>query len=316
VQGAEPHLLLERVDLDHDAVDLVIEIDPPVLPLGGDASGRLDRFMPLRERVRAEAVLPQPQEEVRLGVELEPLPVAEPVHPDRERARCRDARVELPERAGGRVPRIRGHLPALGHEVLVQAAEGGDRQVDLAAYLEQGRRRAVAVELQGDRADRLQVGGDVLATGAVAPRRAADEDAVLVHERDGRAVDLRLGHVGDGLVGVEPLAHVVAPLLEALEGGHLLERAHRTQVCDLSEALGRSGTDPLGRRARQAQRGIRFLESEQLVHHAVVIRVGELGVVEDEVAVGVVVEQASQLRGPVRRRRRGSREHRAAPPPS
>ena len=60
VQRAEPPLLLERVDLDHDPVDLVVELDP--LPFPGAARFRdgRDRLVTLGERIRAEAVLAKP----------------------------------------------------------------------------------------------------------------------------------------------------------------------------------------------------------------------------------------------------------------
>ena len=62
VQRAEPALLGERVDLDHDPVDLVVELDAPLLPVAARAGDLLDRLEPLGERVRAEAVLAQPLE--------------------------------------------------------------------------------------------------------------------------------------------------------------------------------------------------------------------------------------------------------------
>src|SRR5262249_34053545 len=45
VQRAEPTLLLERIDLDHDAVDLVVELDPLLLPFRASARHRLDRVV-------------------------------------------------------------------------------------------------------------------------------------------------------------------------------------------------------------------------------------------------------------------------------
>ncbi len=74
VERAEARLLVERVDLDHDPVDLVVELGAPPLPLGAARRDLLDRLEPLRVRVRAEAVLAQPRE--RLPVRLEPRPVA------------------------------------------------------------------------------------------------------------------------------------------------------------------------------------------------------------------------------------------------
>jgi hypothetical protein len=140
-----------------------------------------------------------------------------------------------------------GFLPAAAW-ALVEAGEAGEREVDLAAHLEE--RRALARRADTERHGRhgAQVPRHVLAARAVPARRAADERALLVDERDRRAVDLRLDHVGDRLVRPEPLAHVRGPLLERLRRRHLLERAHRLQVVDLREAAGRGAADALRRR--------------------------------------------------------------------
>src|SRR5262249_51437925 len=47
VEDAEPALLVERVDLDHDAVDLVVELEPALLPLDTCRRDFVDRLEPL-----------------------------------------------------------------------------------------------------------------------------------------------------------------------------------------------------------------------------------------------------------------------------
>src|SRR3954447_667991 len=107
VQRTESALLLERVHLDHDAVDLVVELDALLLPVRARTRDRLDRVVQLRERIRAEAVLAQPLQRVPVPVRRQALLVPETVNPDRERAARGDRRVLLAERAGGRVARVR-----------------------------------------------------------------------------------------------------------------------------------------------------------------------------------------------------------------
>ena len=68
-RGAAPLLLVERVDLDHDPVDLVVELDPAPLPLCADARHVVDGLVSLGERVRPEAALPQPGERLPLRLE-------------------------------------------------------------------------------------------------------------------------------------------------------------------------------------------------------------------------------------------------------
>ena len=175
VQRAEAALLVERVDLDHDPVDLVVELDPPLLP--GDARGGdvLDRLEPLGVRVRAEAARARATRASPNCVSKStPSRCAGAVDPGRERAVGGDRRVLLAQRAGGGVARVRRELLVRPGEPLVQLAEARERQVDLAAHLDD-RRRRVAVHPQRDRLDRAQVRRHVLALDPVAARRAADE---------------------------------------------------------------------------------------------------------------------------------------------
>ena len=57
VERAEALLLVERVDLDDDPVDLVVELDALALPFGALARDVLERFVALRVRVGAKAAL-------------------------------------------------------------------------------------------------------------------------------------------------------------------------------------------------------------------------------------------------------------------
>ena len=88
VQRPEPRLLGERVDLDDDAVDLVVELDARAAPSRAHAAATssIDSSRS-RERVGAEAVLAQPRSVSQCDVELEALAGADAVGPDRERPR-------------------------------------------------------------------------------------------------------------------------------------------------------------------------------------------------------------------------------------
>ena len=236
------------------------------------------------------------------------------VDEDRERALRRDRGIQLPQRAGRGVPCVRSGLASGGELRVVEAREAGEREVDLPSNLGAQRRRLALhrAHPQRDRLDRTEVRGHVLAALAVSARRAPDEHAVLVDQRDRGAVDLRLEHVRDGLVRAEPLADVVGPLLERLARRHLLERAHRREVLHLPEAVRRRRADALGRRVGRDELRVRLLERGQLVEERVVGAVGDLGVVEDVVAVVVVLDQTPEL-GDARRRRSRPRGHARAP---
>ena len=131
--------------------------------------------------------------------------------------------------------------------------------------------------------DRPQIRRHVLAlepSPRVAPRT---NDAVLVDQVDGEAVDLRLDHVRDRLVRVEPLADVLRPLLERLVGRDLLERAHRRRGARPSGTGPRAAHRRAGRRVGRDELRVRLLERHELVVEPVVLGVGDHRVVEDVV---------------------------------
>ena len=179
---------------------------------------------------------------------LEALGGAEAVAPHRERPLGGELRVELADRAGGRVARVHERRqPGLG-AALVEGGEVGQRHVDLAAHLEQ--RRGV-LDPQGDRGDRAQVVRDVLADLAVAAGGAALEHAVAVQERDRQPVDLRLGDEPELRV-LDPLArevraHAGDPRAQLLLRAGVGERVHRLRVADLLQLGDGLGADPPGR---------------------------------------------------------------------
>ena len=86
-------------------------------------------------------------------------------------------------------------------QFLIQAKEDRHRLIDLAAHLQQARVLA-AREARRDRANRAQVGGDVLAHASVTPRGSSHEDTVLIEQRHRQPVDLELAHEIE-LVGVD-----------------------------------------------------------------------------------------------------------------
>jgi hypothetical protein len=153
---------------------------------------------------------------------------------------------------------------------------------------------AVAQEAEGHGSDRPDVARHVLARDAVAPGRAADENAPLVDEADREAVELGLGRVLD-LFDREPFAH------PAVEGGKLFltERVvhgqHRGRVAHARERLGRGRADALGGRIRAHQLGMPPLERLELPEQAVVRRIRDRRAVEDVVAVVVLADPAPQL---------------------
>ena len=139
---------------------------------------------------------------------------------------------------------------------------------------------------------------------------------MLVDERDGGAVDLGLDHVGDGLVGAEALADVGLPLLECVLvvvtfssdpiGARCSTLRSPSDGAAPTRSRRRIGGDELGvsglERLRARRRGRRSRRRRSRV-------------VEDVIAVRVVLDEPPQLLGPaLRDHRRGVRQVRGSPP--
>ena len=185
-------------------------------------------------------------------------------------------RVELAQRAGGEIARIgEGRLAGL-RLAGVERGEVGKAHIDLAAGLENSRRAGQAAR---DGLDGADVGGDVLALVAVAPRRRLDELAVLVAEGAGEAVDLGLGGHGEGSVVAKPeeTSDPGAKLLDLLVGEDVAERQHRHGVADLGEFLGRRRAHLAGQRVGVGQLREGRLERLVASPQVVVFGVGDAG---------------------------------------
>ena len=196
---AEPLLPIEAVDLVDDAVDIVVEAGALRLDVAVELQQRVDRAAHLGQRIGLKAATLEPFDHAGLGVGRHLAHLAPGIGEKAERPRCGDRRVELAQRAGRGVARIDVELLAGFRLLAVKFEERGFGHVDFAAHLAH-RRHAFALEPVRNVLERFDVGGDVLAFGAVAARRAGDEHAVLVAQRHRQAVDLRLGGERDFLV--------------------------------------------------------------------------------------------------------------------
>ena len=250
--------------------------------------------------MHGEAVLTQPLQRVPVGVEGDAVGGADAVGPQRKGTVGGELGVELADRAGRRVAGVHeggqtGLCPSL-----VERREVRQRHVDLAADLEQFWRVRI-VEPKRDRGDRAQVVGDVLADLPVAAGGAALELPVAIDERDRQAVDLGFGDelelwIGDPLAGQE-VPHALDPRRQVLARVRVGQRQHRLGVGDLLELGDWLGRDALGGRIGGDELGMLLLEGLQLVVERVVLVVADLRVIENVVAVGVVVDLPAELRG-------------------
>src|SRR5207244_9751180 len=113
-----------------------------------------------------------------LGARLPALGFAECVDEDVKWPFGGDARVELAHRARGAVARVGEQRQAARGTFVVDLLKRFGRQVHLAADFEMT--WSSGFEGERDRTHGLQVGGDVLALGTVAARRADAEASLLV----------------------------------------------------------------------------------------------------------------------------------------
>ena len=200
--------------------------------------------------------------------------------------------VERLQAPGRRVSRVHERLLAFLHAVPVQALEPALLHVDLAAHLDLVG-RVISPQAERDRADRAEVGGDVVALLAVAPRQAQGESAPLVAERDRDAVDLRLHGVVDDLLA-QPLPDAGIELSQLLEGIGVVEAQHRRGVTDRGEAGQEALGNPRGRRIGVGELRMFLLELLELAHRRVELLVGDLGLAQDVIEVVVPLDLLSK----------------------
>ena len=179
VERAEPLLLVERVDLDRRSRRSRSRARCACAPT---RRTRARRPRATRGASRADSCGSRARAATRGLAHCESsgdaVGTADAVDPDREVALCGDLRVELAQRPGGGVARVRGGLLALRGEPLVQPVEGrdaGSRPRRAPRASPECRSPSGARMRERDRLDRPQVRRHVLAALPVAARRAAHE---------------------------------------------------------------------------------------------------------------------------------------------
>ena len=253
---AEPLLPVEAVNLVDDTVDVVIERPALRFDLVMEHEHGVDRVADLHQGIDLEPAGGKPLDHAGLGLSRHRAHFAPTVGEEPERPRSGDCRIELPQRARGGVARIGEDLLPSRPLPLVQREESGFGHVHLAAHLaDLG--RVLAAQLFGNVGERSHIRGDVLAFRAVAAGRAAHQTAVLVAQRAGEAVDLRLGREHRPLVRgqTQKSPHPLHELSHLGISKGIAERKHRYGVTDFGKFLRRLGADAARGRIRPYQRG-------------------------------------------------------------
>src|SRR5262249_1876837 len=131
-------------------------------------------------------------EHLRLGAWMPAFGFAQRVDEHVQWSARGNTRVELANRPGGAVARVRKQWLTRRGALVVDLLKGRARQVHLAAYLEVRRRLRGVVECERHASNRAQVRRDVLAAGAVAAGSADRKPTLLVAEHDRQAINFRL----------------------------------------------------------------------------------------------------------------------------
>ena len=175
--------------------------------------------------------------------------------------------IQLPQRAGRRVPRVGHQRLALDLPPGVDLLKDLAGHIDLAPHDEPGQ---LVRQNHGNGADGAEILRHVLPHPAVAPGSAADKHAVPILQRHGQAVHFRLyavRHTGQRIIHpIQELPHLVAVK-------HVLEALQRNRVLHRGKFAQRRTAHPLGRRIRRDLLRVLPLQILQAAQHPVIFKV-------------------------------------------
>ncbi len=293
-RGAQPPPQGEVVDLHHYAVGGEGQLPARFVPMtdeGVDFGRRAADARLIRDFESPCACLRETLPVVREGEFVARQLIERAV----EAAARHDGRRLLLERAGRGVARIGEERLARGLAFGVEAVERGVGHQDLAPDLEQ-LGPPFALEPQGHRAHGADVGRHIIARFAVAARHGPLEAAVLVGERDGRAVELQFA---DELRGTRLAFDAFDEFVQFVERVGVAQRLHGEAVAHGAELRRRVAAHAHRRRRGVGELGMRRLQILQFAHQRVELEVGDLGGVLDVVFAVVVLEPSAQLLDPL-----------------
>ena len=329
---AKPSLLRGRVHLEHNAVDLVAQTIAQRIGFGDKCENLVDGIHRNGVRIDVESSGAQCFErnglrgQKRLAglVEIGGIPPIQQSALDEWGTRFRrrivisvqqkvgvevqpslgdDVRLQRTQSSRSGVARIGCGSLAVGLTLLVQLAEGGVRHHHLAAHLK-AVGQSSASQLRRTDAERhgangANVRGHILADRAVAARQSALQMRRAVRsgrvvQRQRQAVELQLADITHSLRSGQGFAYTLIPGAQIGLTVGVVQREHGPRVRRLHKAVARLAADPLRRRIRSNQLGMRRLQSAQTMEAPVVLGVAERGNVEDVIQMFVVAKILAQ----------------------
>ena len=244
---AQTLLEIEPVELVDDAVDIVVEPGAAAFELTIGVEHLFHALREAHQRVDGKAVIQQRPVDAPLRICGELRHLAPSVGEELQGPGGGDRGIELAQGTGGGIARVgKASLAAFGL-AFVQALKGAAAHIDLAAHLKRIG-EALGRDPLRDVGDGADIGGDVLAFVTVAAGGALNQAPLLVAERDGEAIDLRLGGEGEALdrVEAEEAADALQEIAQPILVEHVAERQHRHAVGDFAERFDRRRPDPEG----------------------------------------------------------------------
>ena len=134
---------MQVVDFDYDAIDLVVEFFPTVLPLSTRGYNVIDRLDASVVRVGLKTPLEKGFEHLPLRARLPTFSLTQGIDEHVEWAPGRNPRIKLAHRPRGAVARIGEQRLTASSSFVVDLLKCGSRQVHLAAHFHMWRRLSV-----------------------------------------------------------------------------------------------------------------------------------------------------------------------------
>ena len=208
----------------------------------------------------------------------------------------------MAQAAGGGIARVGEGLAARLQLRGIQALETGLGHIDFAAHF-QGRRPAAALQLEGNIAHRAHIDADVFTGGAIAAGSAAHQQAILVQQADGQAIELGLAAVFHFGAAAKQIAdrQVQAfgdPAIELVHVGFfegIAQAQHGHFVAHLGKRRERRAAHALSRRVVADQLRIGRFQRLELLEQPIVLGVRNARLIQHVVSVVVQIQFSAKL---------------------
>ena len=274
---AKAALLRDAVHFQHDAIDFISERFALRFPLSAECEGFIDIGAALPFGVDFETVMHEPFEGIPMAVENRLAGFAQQeIGVVVEAARRCDGGLKNTQRTSGRVPGIGEASQVVLFAFEIEPLEGLAVHHHLAADFE----RLPVLHGKWQRADGAGVFSDLFSDNAVTAGNGLAERAVAETRGHRQPVHLQLCGITVGSPAQQFFdACVERAQLSLVE--RVVETEHGRTVRGFLKAFARLPANSLSRRIGREQLGMFALETLKLANELVILRVCDLGIIED-----------------------------------